>query len=128
MEAGSLLFGHNCVSQFNSRVAMATYLELMEKAQRLMAEAEQVRRKEVSDVIADIRRKMESYGLTLQDIGGSPTGRRRGAAGKAAKSAKAKPAKYRGPNGETWGGGRGRKPRWVQEALKAGKKIEDFAI
>jgi DNA-binding protein H-NS len=36
--------------------------------------------------------------------------------------------KYRGPNGETWGGGRGRKPRWVQEALKAGKKIEDFAV
>jgi DNA-binding protein H-NS len=106
---------------------MATYLELMEKAQRLMAEAEQVRRKEVSDVIADIRRKMEAYGLTLQDIGGAPAGRR-GPGAKGAKGAKGRTVKYRGPNGETWGGGRGRKPRWVQEALKAGKKIEDFAV
>lgn len=107
---------------------MATYIELMEKAQKLMAEAEQVRRKEVSEVIADIRRKMEAYGLTLQDIGGAPTRGRRAAGAKTPKGGKGKTVKYRGPNGETWGGGRGRKPRWIQEALKAGKKIEDFAV
>jgi DNA-binding protein H-NS len=104
---------------------MATYLELMEKAQKLMAEAEQVRRKEISDVIADIRQKMEAYGLTLQDIGGASTTRRRSSSPKGTKS---KTVKYRGPNGETWGGGRGRKPRWVTEALAKGKKIEDFAV
>ena len=102
---------------------MATYLELMEKAQRLMAEAEQVRQKEISDVIAEIREKMQTYGLTLQDIGGAATGRRRSAA-----RSKGKTVKYRGPNGETWGGGRGRKPRWVTEALAKGKKLEDFAV
>jgi DNA-binding protein H-NS len=107
---------------------MATYLELMEKAQKLMAEAEEVRRKEISDVIADIRRKMEAYGLTLQDIGGALGGRQRGPGAKTAKAAKGKTVKYRGPNGETWGGGRGHKPRWIQEALKAGKKVEDFAV
>jgi DNA-binding protein H-NS len=101
---------------------MATYLELMEKAQKLMAEAEQVRRKEISDVIADIRQKMEAYGLTLQDIGGAAPGRKR------ASGTKSKTVKYRGPNGETWGGGRGRKPRWVTEALAKGKKLEDFAV
>lgn len=102
---------------------MATYIELMEKAQQLMAEAEQVRQKEIDAVIADIRQKMETYGLTAQDIGGTAAPRKRSA------DAKTKAAvKYRGPNGETWSGGRGRKPRWVQEALKAGKKIEDFAV
>lgn len=102
---------------------MATYIELMEKAQQLMAEAEQVRQKEIDGVIADIRQKMETYGLTAQDIGGTAAPRKRStnAKGKAA-------VKYRGPNGETWSGGRGRKPRWVEEALKAGKKIEDFAV
>ena len=102
---------------------MATYIELMEKAQQLMAEAEQVRQKEIDAVIADIRQKMETYGLTAQDIGGTAASRKRsgGAKGKSA-------VKYRGPNGETWSGGRGRKPRWVQEALQAGKKIEDFAV
>jgi len=29
--------------------------------------------------------------------------------------------KYRGPNGETWAG-RGARPRWMQEAIKQGKK------
>ena len=36
--------------------------------------------------------------------------------------------KYRGPNGEGWSGGRGRKPRWVTEALAAGKSLSDFEI
>ena len=102
---------------------MATYIELMERAQKLMAEAEQVRQKEISEVIADIRQKMETYGITLQDLGGAPGGRKRGAGAKTSKT-----VKYRGPNGETWSGGRGRKPRWVQEALKSGRKIEDFAV
>ena len=35
--------------------------------------------------------------------------------------------KYRGPNGETWAG-RGARPRWLQEAMKQGKKPEDFLI
>lgn len=100
---------------------MATYLELMERAQKLMEEAEHVRQKEISEVIADIRQKMQTYGLTLQDIGGAPSGRKRA-------GAKTKSVKYRGPNGETWGGGRGRKPRWITEALAKGKKLEDFAV
>jgi DNA-binding protein H-NS len=35
--------------------------------------------------------------------------------------------KYRGPNGETWSG-RGLKPRWLADALKEGRKVEDFLI
>jgi DNA-binding protein H-NS len=37
------------------------------------------------------------------------------------------PPKYRGPSGETWAG-RGAKPRWLADALKRGKKIDDFLI
>jgi DNA-binding protein H-NS len=101
---------------------MATYLELKQKAEKLMAEAEQMRQKEIADVIADIREKMMTYGLTLQDIGGASSSRKRNS------TRTSKNVKYRGPNGETWSGGRGRRPRWVQEALKKGKKIEDFAV
>jgi DNA-binding protein H-NS len=35
--------------------------------------------------------------------------------------------KYRGPNGDTWGG-RGKRPRWLTGALNEGKKLEDFLI
>ena len=99
---------------------MATYLELKEQAARLMAEAEEMRRVEVTAVIADIRQKMQAYGLTTQDLG---------------LITKSKPAgpsstvKYRGPNGETWVGGRGRKPDWILEAIKAGKDIDkEFGV
>ena len=35
--------------------------------------------------------------------------------------------KYRGPNGETWAG-RGATPVWMRDAIKGGKKREDFLI
>jgi DNA-binding protein H-NS len=37
------------------------------------------------------------------------------------------PPKYRSPSGETWAG-RGARPRWMVEAIKRGKKAEDFLI
>jgi DNA-binding protein H-NS len=105
---------------------MATYLELREKGEKLLAEAEELRVKELNDVIRDIKEKVKAYGLSAQDLGFSAAGvsRRKRSSGPASKAT----PKYRGPNGETWSGGRGRKPRWVTEALAAGKKIDQFAI
>ena len=37
------------------------------------------------------------------------------------------PIKYRDRSGNTWAG-RGAQPRWLREKLKAGAKIEDFAV
>jgi len=37
------------------------------------------------------------------------------------------PAKYRGPNGETWAG-RGLAPRWMTDLEKKGRKRESFLI
>lgn len=106
---------------------MATYLELKEQAEKLLAEAERMREQEIADAIADIKRKIELYGLTAADLGfarAAGPGSSRG--GKAAKPAAT--IKYRGPNGETWSGGRGRKPQWVADALAQGRSLEDFAV
>ena len=103
---------------------MATYLELKAKAEKLLLEAEELRIVEINEVVADIKEKIEAYGLTAQDLGlagGARKTRTRAAPKKAA-------ARYRGPKGETWSGGRGRKPKWVTEALAKGKKLEDFEI
>lgn len=102
---------------------MATYSELMAQAQALMAQAEQARKTELADAIADIKAKMKEYGITVADLGGAAAGARRG--GKVKSGA---PAKYRGPNGELWAGGPGRKPEWVRSLLAAGKSIEDYRI
>lgn len=97
---------------------MASYEELMNKAQKLVAEAEKIKQKEVDKVIAEIREKMKVYGLTARDLGVTEP--------RARKSKRA--AKYRGPNGELWSGGRGRKPAWVVKIIESGKSIEDFKI
>ena len=101
---------------------MSNYAELMKQAHALMAEAEQKRKEELSNAIADIKAKMKELGITVADLGGGLAK----SAGKVSKSAA--PAKYKGPNGELWAGGPGRKPQWVREVLAAGKSIEDYRI
>ena len=99
---------------------MANYSELMAQAQALMAQAEQARKAELVSVVADIKAKMKAYGITAADLGGASSGK------KPTKSAA--PAKFKGPNGELWAGGPGRKPEWVRAVLAAGKSVEEYRI
>jgi len=101
---------------------VATYLELKEQAERLLAQAEEMREKEIAEAIAEIKEKVRLYGLTAEDLGFAR------ATGGKGRGKQAGTIKYRGPNGETWAGGPGRKPQWVQQALKDGRKLEEFAV
>ena len=105
---------------------MANYIELKQQAEALLAEAEIARKQEITEVVQSIKAQMKEYGLTLADLGGSASsasGQR-----KVAKTKSTAPAKYRGPNGELWAGGLGRKPEWVRALMAEGKNIEDFLI
>jgi DNA-binding protein H-NS len=101
--------------------SMASYTELMAQAQSLMAQAEQARKSEMTEVLAGIKSQMKQYGITAADLGGAP-------GAKSSKSKSSAPAKFRGPNGELWAGGPGRKPEWVRAVLTSGKSIEEFRI
>jgi DNA-binding protein H-NS len=75
--------------------------------------------------VADERRTLEAELIRLSRLSMSESrskGLRFGARGPVAP-------KYRNPDNpsETWAG-RGLKPRWLAEAIKAGKKIEHFSI
>ena len=76
--------------------------------------------KALTEKARDIQRQLHRLG----DLG--LAGKRVRAGRKSLKGRKVAP-KYRGPAGATWAG-RGAKPRWMQEAIKAGKKPEDFLI
>ena len=102
---------------------MSTYEELMSKARALMKQAEQTRKSEIASVVPDIKATMKQYGITVADLGGS-----NGGSSKIAKSKSSKEAKYRGPNGELWAGGPGRKPEWVRELVAQGGDIEKYRI
>jgi DNA-binding protein H-NS len=100
---------------------------MQENIARLQAEAEAFRRTEVAGVIAKIKDDIRTYGLAPHDLFG------KSAVKSELKSAKANPAKVKGPAdikytdgaGNFWVG-RGKRPKWLNEALNAGKKLEDY--
>jgi DNA-binding protein H-NS len=112
-----------------------SYTQIQKQIKNLQQEAERVRQKEVQGVIGRIKEAIAAYGLTAGDLGleASARGRsglkRRGPAGKAKPGAakRTKAPKFRDEAGNTWGG-RGPRPKWLRDALAAGKALEDFAV
>lgn len=97
---------------------MATLQELIAQQQELARQIEAARKAEVSDAVAQIRKLMAEYNLSVDEITEKASSK------KGAKVA----AKYRNPEtGDTWTG-RGRQPKWVEAALAAGKTLDDLAI
>jgi DNA-binding protein H-NS len=107
----------------------------------LQAKAEEIRKKEVGEVIARIKDAIAHYGLTAADLG-FKTGVRvskaqgpmksarkaeRKAGNGAAKTKPASVAKYSDGQGRTWSG-IGKRPGWFKDALAAGKSPADLLI
>ena len=78
-------------------------------------------RDQVDKRLVECRSELEKQ---LAALGGAKS--MKGRFGKSLKGKKV-PPKYRSRSGGTWAG-RGQRPRWMVEALKKGKKMEDFLI
>lgn len=102
---------------------MATYQEIVQKISELQRQAEEIKAREQASVIAEIREKIEQFGLTAEDLGFGG----KGTAGKKATAARKVPVRYRDSAGNTWTG-RGKRPGWLTQALANGKAMEDFLI
>ncbi|MGF6596477.1 DNA-binding protein H-NS [Paraburkholderia sp. GAS448] len=97
---------------------MSQYADLKVQIAKLQAQAEEARRTELVNVIAEIRTKIVEYGLSAQDLGFAAAARR----GRPPKKAPL-PPRYQDPKtGSTWSG-RGKPPKWI-----AGKNRERFLI
>lgn len=118
---------------------MSNLIELQSQIEKLQKQASDLKAKEFTSTVADIKAKMQAYGITIKDLSAGKSGKGKGAkVPKAAKTGLAKPRKskvagvpvapkFRGPNGETWSG-RGLSPRWLSTLIAQGQKKEDFAI
>lgn len=96
--------------------------ELLAQRAQIEAQILAVQRETRTAAIAKIREMMTENGLSIADISGGT--KAKAATGTTNKVA----AKYRNAeSGETWSG-RGLKPKWLSNALAAGKQLSDFAI
>lgn len=92
--------------------------ELQALAQDIEVEVIGRREAERARVLSQMRELAGSLGMTLEDVVRGEKGRGGAVA-----------AKYRNPSNPalTWSG-RGKRPAWVNEALAAGKTLEDLAV
>ena len=104
----------------------------------LQAQAEALRKKEMTEVIAKVKDAIAHYGLTAVDLGFGKAPRQ---AGKSLSAVSSKPAKgkrkgtaakptvkavkFRDDQGNTWGG-IGKRPDWFKAAMAAGKTPESL--
>ena len=79
---------------------------------------------------AELKKQIADYGFTAADLFEQTKPKRKPRTAKNGEAAKpTAEAKYRNPKtGETWSGGRGRKPLWIAEAIANGIAIETFLI
>jgi DNA-binding protein H-NS len=120
---------------------MARLQDLLAKKAQLDREIADTQRKEKSAAVAHVKTLMEQYGITAADLGRRKPGRPAkietavaaapapsGPKRRSKMAGKKVPPKYRNKaTGDTWSG-RGLKPRWLADAIAAGKKLSDFAI
>lgn len=90
--------------------------DLQSQVAKAIASFEDRKKKEA---VAELEDRARQMGFSLSELLGTPVARKRASAG----------AKFANPENpsETWSG-RGRKPRWFEQALKAGKTADDMAI
>lgn len=115
---------------------MGNLIDIQNQISKLQKQASDIKAREFNNTVQDIVAKMQAYGITIKDLQAAAA--RRGAAkGKAAGGVRPKgskkaagtvvPAKYRGPQGETWSG-RGLMPRWMRTLVEQGQSKDSFLI
>lgn len=109
-----------------------TYTQIQKQIQALQKQAEKIKSSEVSGVVERIKTAIAHYSLTPEQLFGTSNASARTktaasglATGENDRAEGASSAAYADGSGNTWGG-RGPRPRWLREALAAGKSLEEF--
>jgi DNA-binding protein H-NS len=108
--------GIKCMTIELNSMSLKELKDLQSKVNKAVSTYEDRRRKEA---LAEIEEVARSKGFSLSELTGGSMPKKRAPA----------TAKYANPanKSDTWSG-RGRKPRWVEAALKSGKSLADLSI
>ena len=113
---------------------MSNLIDIQLQIEKLQKQAAQIKAKEFHKTVAEIRKKMEAFGITVKDIQSPGKSKiKTSASSRSAKSAGKKitgasvAAKFKGPDGQSWTG-RGLTPRWLKTLIDSGHAKEEFLI
>lgn len=101
---------------------MATIQEIQEQIRKLQQQEQELVNNEKEKIVAEIKEKITTYHITAEDLG-LKLGKKKSTTAKTTL-----PAKYKGPNGEEWHGGKGPRPKWVKEIEANGESIDKYLI
>lgn len=109
------------ITELEAALDQMSFAELKVVAPMVAAKIAEREKAERDAVKAELAALAKSKGFEMTDLFGN--------APKAAKERKSVPPKYRNPadGSQTWTG-RGRKPKWIEEALASGANLDDFLI
>ena len=108
---------------------MTTLSQIQAQIIELQRQAEMLRDQELTSVIAEIKQKMKTYNISMEDINGSrhinASRRKTGDSDRATVKA---PIKFLNKTTNQSWSGRGLKPRWLTAAMEQGATLDDFSV
>lgn len=115
---------------------MTNLVDIQSQIEKLQKQASQIKAKEFDKTVREICEKMRAFGITVKDLQSAKVLKGKVTVDPAKKRATVRekksvattvPAKYRGPEGQTWSG-RGLTPRWLKSLVDLGGKKEEFLV
>lgn len=94
--------------------------QIQQQIAELQKKAQTIQQQKKAEVLEDVKAKIKAYGLTAKELG----------LGSVEKSEdkRSQPVAIKYRSGEQTWTGRGRKPKWLEEKLATGSKLEDFLV
>jgi DNA-binding protein H-NS len=114
-------FGHYNCNFLNKGRFMSNLTDIQKQITELQAQVQAIKTSEFNEKLAMIKEIMTTYGITIEHLQNQFD-----KAGKT-KSKTPAPAKFTGPNGESWTG-RGLMPRWLKALVDEGHAKEEYLI
>ena len=100
----------------------ASLTDLIAQKDALERQIRDAQAKAKAEAVARVHQLMAEHGLTVADLVAAPSKKN------GVKTGSKVAPKYRDPaTGSTWTG-RGLRPKWLAQALEAGKSLNDFTI
>lgn len=98
--------------ELNEIIKTSGYLQKLKESDALKQEALALREQEKGAVIKAVKNAISLFGLTAHECGFGPKGE--------AKTTLEKGKTYKNPNGPETYEGRGKRPKWLNDALESG--------